>query len=516
MNQTAVKELTLKETNDIPVNSDIEVLATGASISVVGKLSGRVVFAVSQIALARMLGPELFGLYALGWAALRLVGAIAPLGLTGGVIRYGSRYVHKDKGRLKDIISRSLFPSLLFGLFAAFILFFLAPWLENIFASPGLSVVLRGFTIAIPLFVIMRVLLATTRIWQRMQYTVIAEDLGQPIANLLLVLAVFLLGGNLLGAVGAAVVSWGFAMLLAIYFVLKLFPDFFSVARIKAVTYSELLLFSLPTAFAGTFTFLITWMDRILLGLFATTADVGIYQALAQPALIITIILRSLNSIFSPMIANLYQRGETERLEELFKVSTKWGIYLSIPIFLFVCFASQEIMIGLFGDEYAAGAFPLILLTTGQMVNVSTGAVGFILIMTGHEQVWLKISMISFILNMILNVILIPRLGLIGAAIATAIAISALYLGGLFAVKHLVDLWPYDSRYKKGLVATAITLISLVILSFMNLENLWLNLIVTAMVSVTIFAGILWLLGLDPEDREFLALMLRKVRGSHG
>lgn len=504
----------MKEKNDIPSNSDVEVLAKGASISFVGKVGGRLIFAVSQIILARILGPNLFGLYALGWATLRLVGAIAPLGLNSGVIRYGSRFWPQDKGRLKDVIAKSIIPASLSGLLAGMLIFFLAPALENIFQSPGLTAVLRGFALAIPLFVIMRVSLAATQVWQRMQFTAIAEDIGQPVVNLSLIIAVFLLGGGLLEAVGAGVFSWGFAMVLAIIFVFKLFPDFFETSRNKAVSLSELLLFSLPTAFAGTFTFLTSWVDRILLGLFATTADVGIYQALAQPALIIAIILRSLNTIFSPMIANLYQLGEFDRLEEMYKVSTKWGIYLSIPFFLFICFASQEIMVGLFGIEYASGAMPLVVLTIGQMVNVSTGAVGFILVMTGYERFWLIFSVVAFTLNVVLNVLLVPQFGLMGAAVATAIAISSLYLSGLFAAKRVVGLWPYDARYKKGMLAAALTISSLMLLQLIGIENIWLSIFVTALVATVVFVAVLWQLGLDSEDRKFLALLLQKVKGS--
>ncbi len=504
----------MNATNDIISGSDVEVLAKGASISFVGKIGGRFIFAISQIVLARMLGPDLFGLYALGWATFRLVGSIAPLGLNSGVIRYGSRFWPQDKSRLKDVVVKSIVPSSISGLLAGALIFALAPLLEDLFNSPGLTAVLHGFAIAIPLFVIMRVCLAVTQVWQRMQYSAIAEDIGQPAVDLLLLIGVILLGGGLLATVGAAVISWAFAMVLAIFFVFKIFPDIFTTSRTKAVSYSEILIFSLPTAFAGTFTFLTSWADRLLLGIFATTADVGIYQALAQPALIIAIILRSLNAIFTPMIANLYQLGEIDRLKEMFKVSTKWGIYLSIPFFLFICFSSQEIMVGLFGAEYASGALPLVVLSIGQMVNVSSGAVGFVLVMTGYERLWLIISAFSFVLNALLNVLLVPKFGLMGASIATAIAISTLYMSSLFAVKRLVDLWPYDARYKKGLLAAALTAMALALVQLVSIENIWVSLIVNAFVATLVFVGLLWLLGLDAEDREFLALLLKRVRRS--
>jgi O-antigen/teichoic acid export membrane protein len=215
------------------------------------------------------------------------------------------------------------------------------------------------------------------------------------------------------------------------------------------------------------------------------------------------------------MIANLYQLGEMDRLNELYKISTKWGIYLSIPVFLFICFTSQEIMVGLFGIEYIAGALPLVILIIGQMINVSTGAVGFILIMTGYERLWLIISVFSFALNVALNVMLVPQLGLIGAAIATAIAIGTLYLSGLFAVRRLIGLWPYDTRYKKGLFAAASAMIALILLRLFGIENVWLSIFINALTSVLVFVAVFWRLGLDSEDREFLTLLLKKIRGSH-
>jgi O-antigen/teichoic acid export membrane protein len=495
-------------------SQEITRLAAGASVSLVGKVTGGGLYAVSQVVLARLLGPEAFGLYAIGWSILRLVWAIAPLGLDKGVVRFASHYWRTDPSGSKKVLFQSLVFGLSLGLLIGISLFVAAPWVaEGVFQKPDLTPVLRWFALAFPLATGLRVAAAATRVSQRMRFSVYAEDLGQPATNLILVLLFYLLGWGLLGAVAASVSSFGLAFLLALYYMKHLFPEVFSTRRTAGPSARELIAFSLPTAFAGIFAIVTIWADRLLVGHFRPAAEVGVYQAFSQVSVLFAITLSALNAIFSPMIADLYHKKEMGRLGELFRVSTKWGLYLSLPVFLVICFTSQELMMVVFGPQYADGALPLVVLATGQLVNVATGAVGFLLIMTGHQNRWLAISSVAVLISVALNWLLIPRLGLTGAALATATAISGLYLAGLFQVRCSLQLWPYDSRYLKGLLATALAVAALFLLRLAPIDSAALTLLLTVTVSGSVFGGTLLLLGLDAEDQEFIRLIQTRLTG---
>ena len=95
--------------------------------------------------------------------------------------------------------------------------------------------------------------------------------------------------------------------------------------------------------------------------------------------------------------------------------------YLSIPIFLVIVLLPIETTCVLFGDIYAEDTIPLIILSLGQLFNVATGSVGFLLIMTGRQNHWLLLSIMMVALSGVLSILLIPAFGLIGASLATMV-----------------------------------------------------------------------------------------------
>lgn len=248
--------------------------------------------------------------------------------------------------------------------------------------------------------------------------------------------------------------------------------------------------------------------NLILLLLFA----LGIYQAASQISMLFSFILGGFVTMFAPMIADLYERREIGRLEELYRLSTKWTLYLTVPLYLVICLASRELMTVVFGAEFAPGARALIILATGQMANVAMGTVGLLLIMTGRQTRWLLLSLVLLVVDLALNWLLIPRFGLPGAALATAVSLSALFIAGLLQVKAAVGIWPYDRRCLKLIVpALGVGAVALCIRLAAALPPV-VTLLLFVAASLGIFAAGLWLLGLDHEDREFLQRVRSFVR----
>ncbi len=205
--------------------ANVTALATGASIALIGSIGGRGLITVSQIFLARWLGPYIFGLYAIGWTILRISSLFTPLGLDKGIIRFGAYYLNRDSALFKKVMRQSLGLASIFGLLFGIALIFFAPAIEEAYDKPGLAEVIKIFAIAVPVYAVLRVATAATRITQRTQYTVYAENILQPVTNFTLILGAFLVGWSLLGAVAAATVSFILAAILALYYVWKLFPQ---------------------------------------------------------------------------------------------------------------------------------------------------------------------------------------------------------------------------------------------------------------------------------------------------
>ncbi len=492
--------------------SDIRALASGAGIGLAGKILGRLLFIVGQVILARLLGTTVFGLYALGETIFRIAGVISPLGLNNGVIRFASEHQHSDRVRLNRVLVQSVVTSFLSGFLVGVALFLLAPWLERVYEIEGLANVIRLFALATPFVAGLRVTAAASRVSKRMQYAVAAEDIAQPLANLVLLAISYFLGYLLLGAITAAVVSfilgWGIALLS----IRRLFPQLnWSQYRANR-SLLELISFSLPTAVTGILYMFVLWVDKLMIGMYEAPAEIGIFQAVSQSSGLFALILTGINAIFGPMIADLYARGELTRLNGLFRISTKWGLYLSLPIFLVLMSAPGVFIDLIFGAEYIPGYQSLMILSAGQLVNVGTGAVALILIMSGNQISWLKITLAGFSLNILLNLVLIPRLGITGAAVATSLSIGLLFLSGLVTVRRRLNLWPYDRRYTKGLLAFLLSAALLLLANRFAYPSSFFHLMALASVSAGSFFLTLTALGLDQEDRQLVGLVVRKYR----
>lgn len=498
--------------------NEVQQMAAGAGIALAGKLIGRGVRLAGDIVLAHILGPASFGLYAIGWTITKMVTVATPLGLDAGVVRFASPSWGHDDGRLKGTIKQSLKFSIFSGLALGAAFFFLAPWLGNdLFHNSTLVTVFRCFALAFPLVTGLKVAAAATRVSRRMKYSAYAEDIGQPAIALALIVGLYFCGWKLDGALAAFIFSFGFALILAIYYIRKLFPEVVEKSIKPVFEGKKLVLFSLPASLTVTFGILLLWMDRLFVGYYCSATDVGIYHAASQLPVALGVILSGFGAIVGPMIAGLYHRGRRKRLEELYRVSTKWSLYLSLPPFLVMCFAPRDAVSVIFGKPYALGGVLLPILGLGQLINSGTGPVGALLVMTGHQNQLSILSGVTFLANIGLAVLLIPRYGIVGAAFGTALAVAFLCLVSVILVRVLLKLWPYDWRYMKGLVATGAASLVLLLFRQLPITSPYFILFGAVAISTVVFVVVLVLQGLDGEDKEFLRMVLaralRKQRG---
>ncbi|HKS16320.1 MAG TPA: polysaccharide biosynthesis C-terminal domain-containing protein, partial [Planctomycetota bacterium] len=308
--------------------------------------------------------------------------------------------------------------------------------------------------------------------------------------------------------VGATVASFGAAAALALFQVQSLYRG--AAPSAPGPRLREMLAFSVPASLAGIFTLLVTWSDRFVIAHFRPAAEVGVYQAVSQIPSLFAAIIASLSAIMIPLIADLHHRGERDRLERLYRVSTRWAIYACGPLFLVLAFAPRALLTVLFGPAYADGAGALVVLGLGQIVNAATGVCGALVLMTGGQRRWLAVSAVMFVANVGVNLALVARWGIEGAAAGTAATTAALYLWGLFEARRTLGLWPYNRITLRAVAALAAGAAVLLLLRFVMNPNSPAFLAVAIGTSVAIPSAVVVLGGVAPEDREFVQTMRRR------
>ncbi len=170
------------------------------------------------------------------------------------------------------------------------------------------------------------------------------------------------------------------------------------------------------------------WTDLFVLTNYASDAEVGIYSAVLRAGQIIVLFLTSVSLMFSPFVADLYNRGESERLDDLFKTLTRWTLAATMPAFLLLAVAPDSAL-RIFGAEFTGGETALLIVLAGQFVNVATGSVGFVLIMVGRTGWDLIVYAGSLALNLGLAFALCPTLRDGRSGLANAVTFAAVEVG---------------------------------------------------------------------------------------
>lgn len=196
--------------------------------------------------------------------------------------------------------------------------------------------------------------------------------------------------------------------------------------------YAEIFRLSLPMGITLGMQMLIDSQDLLIIGLFRSEAEAGIYAIASKLSVLASFIITSINTVSASKFSQLYYSDQKPDLLRLAKKSSSMIFWATLPILLIMVFFGKQLL-GIFGTEFMVGYPVLIILVCGEFINAVGGSVGMYLNMTGSHKSYRNIIVISAITNAVINIILIPRIGILGAGIASLVSfcitnISASYL----------------------------------------------------------------------------------------
>ena len=490
-------------------------LAKGAGLGLIGKFAGRFISVLGNIVAARFLGPTVFGLYAVGLATLRLAEAIVPFGFDFGVVKFGVETNEQKPREFRGIIIFSLLLTFCFGVGLGALLFVIAPWLAfSVFLKVELVFIFRFIACLLPFVGLLTVTSAATRITSNLRYSIIAQDLGQPLLALIFLFTFLYFGFRLTGVLLSDFLSYIISVSVALYFLWRSFPILFDFRVSLVPPNRHYYFFSTTSSLTVILSTIMFWVDRIIIGYFLPAQDIGFYQAASQISVVFAVILSGLNRILVPIYANLHNLSNLSDIEDIYRIGTKWAIYMGVPILIVLFISPASVLSILYGREYAISANILILLLFGQVINLVTGSVAPMLLIGGFQRYVVFLSSISLMLNVFLSVLLTPRMGAFGTALSVSISTSLLYLGALFVARIKMKVWPYDKRYLKGIAATMISTISgILLLHYWEKFDLF-GLLVLCVEVLIVFVLVLYFLRFDYEDKIFISIIKKQLANS--
>ena len=182
---------------------------------------------------------------------------------------------------------------------------------------------------------------------------------------------------------------------------------------------------ALPLLFIGGTAVITLQTDVFMLAMFKGAEEVGIYRVASRVAEMVAFTLGVVNMVIEPSISSLYTEKKIIQLQGVLTKSARLTLALAIPSAVFLVLFAEPVLSFVFGQDYIAGATPLIILCFAQLVNAGAGSAGKILNMTGFEKEGAWGMGIGAVLNILLNLILIPKWGAEGAAVGTGLSLIA-------------------------------------------------------------------------------------------
>jgi O-antigen/teichoic acid export membrane protein len=281
-------------------------------------------------------------------------------------------------------------------------------------------------------------------------------DIGWPLARLVLTFLVLAGGGQLYAVVTANIVATGLAMGAMGITVYRLFyrelQDVTAVSPLR-----PLLEFSLPVMLFNIVILSQSQIEVYLLTALQSVEASGIFSAAARTSILIVAFLEGLGVIFSPVVADLSHRGRMADLKALTTTVTRWSFISGLPAALLIILFREPLLL-LFGPDFVLAAPALVILSLGQLINAATGPVGIILTMSGQPRINLANSVLTLLLSIMLGIALIPRYGLVGAALGSSFSTSIVNVFRLVLVYKLLGIWAYNRQFVKPVIAAVIAI----------------------------------------------------------
>ena len=415
-------------------------LLVGAGSVLLARLVGAVGQFVFYLVLGNQFGAEGLGLFVLALTVSVVASTIGRWGLDQLMLRRLSGY----HARSEHVAFRALF------IYVAAVVFFLsaliggAMWLlapsisRLLFGRPELSEMLRVFAFSVPPMALIQLAGEGMRAAGKSALSAMVQTGLVPLLAL-----GFLACTPNENAVNAAVVYFvaGVIVLFASLSILAftVFPPI--AAQVHAAdtpSAGELLASGTPIAWVAILSAWLGFSETILLAGFRGGAEVGLYAAALRLATLVNFLLLAFNTLLAPRFAVLYGRRELVQIRQLARVSVLTMLALATPIFL-AFFLFPGTLLAWFGSEFRAAAPALMILTVGQLINLSTGPVGTILLMTGNEQVMKRHTVTTVLINLVAAIMLIPAWGVAGAAASAAIGMATLNLLSWYSARALLQ-----------------------------------------------------------------------------
>ena len=375
---------------------------------------------ILRIVLGKELGPEGLGIYTLAFTIYLFGMQFAAFGIGSALTKYVAEFID-DRATIRRYVSSGMTSSIITGALMGVVLYLLAPYIAiSFFKIPELLLLLQLTAICYPFIAIQKAVLGTLNGFRKMHLYALL-NIVQNVTVVGVSIGLVLISG--MGVTGAVI---GFVVPTIIIGILSpfLIRNFLQKSSLWHIPMlRETSVFGFYVVLNNSISFVNTQISVIVMGYYLTAYEVGIYAVAVLFAQILTLIPSAVQSVIYPITATLYGKGDIIGIRNvIFSTMKKIFIVSGIITILLVIFG-QYLIEFLFSIEFLSAYGPLLILLFGNLIYAPFQAIATTLASIGKVHIPFQITTICCILNLLLNIFLIPLFGIIGAALATTISL---------------------------------------------------------------------------------------------
>ncbi len=470
-------------------------IARAGSVNTIGAALGAVLSIAFTWLVAHRVAPGTAGAFFTATSVFLVAVAVAELGSDVSLSRFVPTFLARGQVReARFVIALSLVAAFGAGGLAAGAVLLLRDRIGEITGGGrAMAAALVLLALALPAATVMNTALAAARGLGTIRPTVLVDQLGRNAFQFLLVALVTLGGGSLRG-LGAA---WALPYLAGALVALGLLRRF--VPKDRAAEPEErnrrliadYVSFTWPRAISRVSQILLQRADIVLVAVLRSPTEAAVYTVATRFLVIGQIIVQAVQQVLAPHTSRLLGTGEAATAVSVFQLTTAWVMALTWPVYL-LAVAAADPMLRLFGgDSYTAGATVVAVLAAATLVSSAFGPVDVVLLMLGRSGFSLLNSLLALSTNLAVDLLLIPRLGIEGAAIGWASAI---------VVRNLLGLWFVHRELRATMFSRSTLLVGALNLLVLGVPGVFAGRVLgvggSALVLILTVCGLVYLAGL--------------------
>ena len=452
-----------------------------------GLAASSIISAIGVMLVAGLLSESEYGLVAIALMGPNLIAIFRDWGVDWATIKYTAQYRSENKeANVKNVLASVIFFEILLGFSLSIVSFFLSGFLANILDRPSIVPLIQIASFTIFADALLKAAQAAFTGYEKMEYHSITSIVLSTLKTGFMIILV-ILGFGTFGAIVGATIAY---LISGVISILLLYVTIYKPLQRQDVnkleifaTIKTLFRYGLPLSISAIFSGFLMQFYNVLLAIYCTDLFIGNYQVALNFASIVTFFVMPVLTVLLPAFSKLDSQKERETLGNVFQFSVKYAALIIVPVAFAVMALSQPGVSTLFPGKYSYTPLYLAL----YVVTFIYTAFGYLSVENiiksqGKTDVNMKLTMITSVIGLALNIVLIPNFGILGLLATNIVSgIPSLIIALWWIKKKFNAAIDWVSSAKILLASTLAAVITYVVTSQLNISS-WITLVIGAVI----------------------------------